>query len=147
MNRSDRRLREHGRQTQGTQIQSRGLETGRCLFEAGTHPPLSSAAIFVETFSQQQVVSASPTQIDADRLPALNTERLSGLKPSEALKEANTTRSRSMNKSSYFQGLLFSGHFGEHAWQAPFLIAWDAKSRFNHRDHPPEALDGPQAAF
>jgi hypothetical protein len=44
-----------------------------------------------------------------------------GAKSSEALREANTTRSRSMNKSSYFQGLLFSGHFGEHAWQAPFL--------------------------
>jgi hypothetical protein len=69
------------------------------------------------------------------------------LKASEALKEVNTTQSKSMNKSSYFSGHLFWGHLAEHPWQVPFLIAWDTKFRFNHRDHPPEALDGPQAVF
>jgi len=48
---------------------------------------------------------------DPNRFPAGSRDPLSVLKASEASKEADTARSRLKNKSSYFPGGHYPGHF------------------------------------
>jgi hypothetical protein len=74
---------------------------------------------------------------DTDRLPKRNTERLPVLKALKALKEANTIRSRLMNKSSDFRCFLLCGCFAKCPWRAAFI----------HANHPPEASEGASGGF